>query len=154
MAIVSLAAQVLPAADAHADGFYKFGGIDVDAKDKHQDGWAELSSISTLSLSLEGDTCPAAVSGAGAIVISTVLDENSGELLDAACSGETIPRMEIHLHSSKKAHVPYIRQVLSNVTVTQYATSTTSNRKGDPIPTEEVTLSYEELEWAYVEPSR
>ncbi len=153
-AIVAIAVQAIPVMDAHASGYYKLGGIDVDVKDNHQDGWVEINSMSTPSLDVNGTTCPAAKSGPGEIVISTLLDASSGELQASACSGETISRVGIHMHSGKKASAPYVRYELSNVTISGYKIGTTTNRKGEMVPTEEVTLDYTEVEWTYVTPDR
>ena len=43
---------------------------------------------------------------------------------------------------------PYLKYKLKDVIVTSY--SFHGNAAGDPLPTEEVTLGYTEVEWTYI----
>ncbi|MBI4586174.1 MAG: type VI secretion system tube protein Hcp [Planctomycetes bacterium] len=77
------------------------------------------------------------------------LDKSSVTLKTACANGTFFPEVEIHFCTQvKNKQEPYLIYKLKNVIVTSYSFS--GNASGDPVPVENVTLGFSEVEWTYV----
>ena len=64
-------------------------------------------------------------------------------------NGTFFPEVEIHFCATiKNKQEPYLTYKLQNVIVTGYGFH--GNATGSPLPSEEVTLGYSEVEWNYI----
>jgi type VI secretion system secreted protein Hcp len=85
----------------------------------------------------------------GDIVVVRELDKSSTKLQEACANGTFFPDVEIHFCATiKNKQEPYLVYKLKNVIVTGY--SFHGNATGSPLPSEEVTLGYSEVEWNYI----
>ena len=85
----------------------------------------------------------------GDICIVRQLDKSSTKIQEACAKGDFFKEVEVHFCTTvKNKQEPYLKYKLSNVIVTSY--SFHGNASGDPLPSEEITLGYTEVEWTYV----
>lgn len=85
----------------------------------------------------------------GDIVVVRELDKSSTKLQEACANGTFFPDVEVHFCATvKNKQEPYLTYKLKNVIVTGY--SFHGNATGSPLPSEEVTLGYSEVEWNYI----
>lgn len=134
--------------------FLKIDGVPGEATDSKHKDWIIIQSMSSPiyrsipegakdSQRSRGDTT------LGDIVVVRELDKSSVKLQEACANGTYYKSVEIHLTSQVgNAQEPYLKYVLSDVIVSSY--SFHGNASGDPLPSEEVTLSYSKVEWTYV----
>ena len=151
LGLVSFGLSLSWSGQAEAAAFAKYDGVDGEARDKDHKAWIDLLSVSgtpSLGTGATG-TCPAAPPGPGEIVIVRLIDASTPKLQEATCSGEVAPEVVIHVHQSKRSQEAYIEWRLTRVRVTSYSVGTTPDKKGRAVPTEELTLNYEEIEWTY-----
>jgi type VI secretion system secreted protein Hcp len=136
-------------------GFIKFDGIDGEAKDKDHKNWSDILSFN------QGMTRP----GSGAtgqtrrrgdvtcqdVVVVKELDKASNKLAESICKGKVFPKVEIHLTASytDAGRQTYYAYELKNVLVTNYAIG--GSGQAEDVPTEEVSLNFEEIKVTYTE---
>jgi type VI secretion system secreted protein Hcp len=85
----------------------------------------------------------------GDVVVVRELDKSSTKLQEACANGTFFPDVEIHFCATiKNKQEPYLIYKLKNVIVTGYGFH--GNASGSPLPSEEVTLGYSEVEWNYI----
>ena len=78
--------------------------------------------------------------------VTKTFDKSSVKLMEACANGTQLPNMIVELTTSEAGRTPYIRYELTNVVVSSYSLFAT----GD-VPTEQVTLSFAEVKWDYIE---
>ena len=134
--------------------FMKLGDIKGEATDNEHKDWIIIESMSSpLFRSIpegakdaqrsRGDTT------LGDVVVVRELDKSSTKLQEACANGTFYDEVEIHFTTQvKNKQEPYLTYLLKDVIVTSY--SFHGNAAGDPLPTEEVTLGYTEVEWTYI----
>lgn len=85
------------------------------------------------------------------IVVVKELDKASPKLAEAVCQGEVFPRVEIHLTTSltDAGRVTYYAYELKNVRIVSYHIS--GSGQSEDVPTEEISLSFEEIKVIYTE---
>ena len=134
--------------DVFGAAYIKFDGIDGEAQDNDHKGWSDLLSVSDALSQIRTQT---EARRAGDIIIEDILitkelDKASPKLAESIVQGKVFPKVEIHLTASygNIQKVTYYAYELTNVMVTSYSISGT----GDDIPTENITLSFEELRLA------
>ena len=133
--------------------FVKLGDIKGEATDQDHKDWIIIESMnSPIFRSIaEGAKDQQRTKGEttlGDIVMVRQLDKSSTKLQQACATGEFFKDVEIHFCSTlKKKQEPYLTYKLKNVIVTSYSFHGQSS--GDPLPTEEITLGYTEVEWTY-----
>jgi type VI secretion system secreted protein Hcp len=151
-----------PTSDAAA--YMKIGAIKGEATDSDHTEWIELSSINlSISRTLTTDSGTGATQRRGDVVLGDIscvkeLDKSSPKIAEAICTGQHFGEVTIHLCISVDVpqpdgsfltkQEPYLKYKLTNVMVTSYNVSGASS--GEPLPTEEVTLGYTEVEWTYI----
>mgnify|MGYP005650768029 CR=1 FL=1 len=134
--------------------FVKLGDIKGEATDDGHKDWILIESMSSPlfrsipegakdSQRTKGDTT------LGDIVVVRQLDKASTKLQEACANGSFFSEVEIHFFTTmKNKQEPYLTYKLKDVIVTSY--SFHGNSSGDPLPSEEVTLGYTEVEWTYI----
>lgn len=153
--LVAAAAAVVFAASASGAAYIKFDGVDGESTDAGHEKWIDVLSVShTIRRPLVRDSATGGpVRGAlefGDIVCAKELDKSSPKLAEAICQGKVFPKVEIELTAAYGAGpVTYYRYELKNVQVTSY--SLTGSTRGDPRPTEEMSLNFEEIKVTYTE---
>jgi type VI secretion system secreted protein Hcp len=134
--------------------YLKLGDIKGEATDSGHNEWIIIESMSSpIFRSIpEGAKDQQRTKGEttlGDIVVVRQLDKSSTKLQEACANGTFFSEAEIHFCSTlKNKQEPYLTYKLSDVVVTSY--SFHGNSSGDPLPSEEVTLGYTEVEWTYI----
>jgi type VI secretion system Hcp family effector len=134
--------------------YMKLGDIKGEATDSKHKDWIIIQSMSSPvyrsipegakdSQRSRGDTT------LGDIAVVRELDKSSVKLQEACANGTFFQEVEIAFTSQVgNAQEPYLKYKLSDVIVSSY--SFHGNAAGDPLPSEEVTLSYTKVEWTYI----
>lgn len=134
--------------------FMKLGDIKGEATDDAHKDWIIIESMSSpIFRSIpEGAKDQQRTKGEttlGDVVCVRQLDKSSTKLQEACANGTFYPEVEIHFCTTvKNKQEPYLKYKLSNVIVSSYSFHGTA--AGDPLPSEEITLGYTEVEWTYV----
>ena len=134
--------------------FIKFDGIEGEAKDKDHKGWTDLLSFSW-GIHKAGADQTGQTRRRGAATVEDVhctkeLEKSSPKLAEAVCSGKVFPKVEIHNTATYgDARATYLKYELKNVSVTSYNVGGASG--GDAVPTESLSLNFEEVKNTYVE---
>src|SRR5690606_16514594 len=77
------------------------------------------------------------------------LDKSSTKLQEACANGTFFEEVEVHFCTTvKNKQEPYLTYKLADVIITSY--SFHGNSSGDPLPSEELTMGYTEVEWTYI----
>jgi type VI secretion system secreted protein Hcp len=170
----SFAALVLPACaalallgattSAEAGAFLKIQGIEGESTDAKHDKWIEVLSMSSpIFRAPVTDPATGVSRRRGDVIMDDItcakeLDKSSPKIAEALCNGTFYDEVEIHFTvpvqvtdpdgTVRTEQEPYLIYKLKDVIVTSY--SFHGNAAGDPLPTEEITLGYTEVEWTYV----
>ena len=133
--------------------FIKFDGVDGEAKGKSYEGWCNALSFSQgQSLPDGGVVGPTRQRGNVVfedIVVVKELDKASPKLAEAVCQGKVFPKVEIHLTRSYAGLVTYYAYELKNVLIVGYRIG--GSGYSEHVPTEKITLSFEEIKATYTE---
>ncbi len=134
--------------------YIRFDGLDGEAQDKDHSGWCDALSFSQGQSSAGGGTGATRRRGdvlMEDIVVVKELDKASPKLAEAVCQGEVFPRVEIHLTTSltDAGRVTYYAYELKNVRIVSYHIS--GSGQSEDVPTEEISLSFEEIKVIYTE---
>jgi len=134
--------------------FMKLGDIEGQATDKGHDKWIIIQSMSspiyrTIPESARDQQRTQGSTVLGDIAVVRELDKSSTKLQEACANGKFFPEVQIHFCATLgNKQEPYLTYTLKNVIVTSY--SFHGNASGSPLPSEEVTLGYSEIEWNYI----
>ncbi len=131
--------------------FIRFDGVDGESQNKDHIGWCNALSFS------QGQILPAGSAGSPQrgnvvfedIVVIKELDKASPKLAEAACKGTVFPRVEIHLTRLYTGLVTYYAYELKNVQIVGYRIG--GSGYSEHVPTEELSLSFEEIKVTYTE---
>jgi type VI secretion system secreted protein Hcp len=135
--------------------FIRFDGVDGEAQNKDHIGWCNALSFSQgQSLPDGGVVGPTRQRGNVVfedIVVIKELDKASPKLAEAVCKGNVFPRVEIHLTTTytDAGNVTYYTYELKNVLIVDYRIG--GSGYSEHIPTEELSLSFEEIKVTYTE---
>jgi type VI secretion system secreted protein Hcp len=157
VAIMMIAGSA-PEADAAA--YMKLGDIKGEATDNEHEEWIIIESMSSAISRTVDDKAKDAQRSRGDtilsdIVVSKELDKSSVKIQESTANGVFYDEVEIHFTrlisdpSGAEKEQTYLKYKLQNVIVTSY--SFHGNAAGDPLPTEQVTLGYTEVEWTYIQ---
>ncbi|TWT48214.1 hypothetical protein KOR42_40050 [Thalassoglobus neptunius] len=134
--------------------FMKLGDIKGEATDDVHKDWIIIQSMSSpIYRSIaEGAKDAQRTKGQttlGDVVVVRELDKSSTKLQEACANGTFFDEVEVHFCTTvKNKQEPYLTYKLKDVIVTSY--SFHGNATGDPLPSEEITLGYTEVEWTYI----
>ncbi len=134
--------------------FIKFDGVDGEARNKDHIGWCNALSFSQGQSLVEGQIVAGATRQNADVVFEDIvvikeLDKASPKLAEAVCNGNVFPRVEIHLTRSYTGLVTYYAYELKNVLIVGYRIG--GSGYSEHIPTEEISLSFEEIKVTYTE---
>ena len=134
--------------------FMKLGDIKGEATDQGHKDWILIESMSSpIHRSVpEGAKDQQRTKGhttLGDVVIVRQLDKSSTKLAEACANGTFFPEAQIDLCATVgNKQEPYLQYKLKNVIITSY--SFHGNATGSPLPTEQVSLGYTDIEWNYI----
>ena len=136
--------------------FIKFEGVDGEAQNGSYRGWCNALSFSQGQSLGEGQRLVGAPRQRADVVFEDIvvvkeLDKASPKLAEAVCQGKVFPKVEIHLTRSYKntGLVTYYAYELINVLIVDYRIG--GSGYSEYIPTEEISLSFEEIKVTYTE---
>jgi type VI secretion system secreted protein Hcp len=138
-----------------AAAYIKFDGVDGEAQDRDHRSWSELISFSQSQL-VPTDAFTSRATGRVVfedIVITKELDKASPKLAEAVAKGKVFPTVVIHwarVVADGTAQTYYTYE-LKNVQVTSYSIG--GSTQSDPVPTETLSLNFEEIKVTYTESS-
>lgn len=162
LALPALAAITLlgTTAPSEAAAYMKLGDIKGEATDTDHKDWIIIESMSSpIFRALVTDPATGTQRRRGDVVLGDItcvkeLDKSSPKLAESLCNGTHFPEVTIHLTTEVTGsdgttrQEPYLKYKLTNVIISSY--SFHGSASGDPLPSEEVTLGYTEVEWTYV----
>lgn len=134
--------------------YMKLGDIKGEAADSGHKDWITIHAFSNSihraippgakdQQRARGDTT------LGDIDVVRELDKSSTKLQEACANGTLFPEVEIHLCTTTDGkQEPVLKYKLSDVIISSY--SFHADASGSPLPTEQVGLSFSEVEWTYV----
>lgn len=135
-------------------GYMKLGDIEGESKDTSHENWINLLSVSQglsrpMRAGASGSTRQRASVDCGDVVVVKELDASSPKLIEAICDGTVFPECLIDLCTSTGAdgRVPYFQWELVNVFAVHYSVSGAT--ADGAVPTEQISLNYEEIKWTY-----
>jgi len=135
--------------------YIKFEGIDGESKDAGHDGWTDALSFSH-GLTQPGGGSTGATRRRGDVILDDFniikeLDKSSPKIAEAVCKGKVFSKVKIHLTASytNAGRQNYYICELKNVLVTKYNVS--GSGQSEEVPTEEISLNFEEIKTTYME---
>ena len=135
--------------------FIKFDGVDGEAKDKDHKGWSDILSFSwglhKAGAGATGQTRRRGVATVEDVVCTKEYDKSSPKLAEAVCLGKVFPKVEIHDTATygEGNRATFLKYELKNVMVSSHNVSAAGG--GDAVPTETMSLNFEEVKQTYVE---
>ena len=134
--------------------FMKLGSIEGEATDKDHSKWILIESMSSpifrsIPEGAKDQQRSRGETTLGDVVVVRQLDKSSTKLQESCANGTFFDEVEIHLCTTvKNKQEPYLKYKMKDVIITSYGFH--GNSSGDPLPSEEVTMGYSEVEWTYV----
>ena len=134
--------------------FVKLGDIKGQATDADHKDWILIESMSApISRSIPANARDQqrtqGSTSLGDVVLVRELDKSSTKLAEACANGTFFPEVQIDLCATVgNKQEPYLTYKMKNCIVTSY--SFHGNASGSPLPTEQVSLGYTEIEWTYI----
>jgi type VI secretion system secreted protein Hcp len=133
--------------------FLKISDVDGESTDDGHKDWINLTSVSQ---SLSRPMAPAAGGSSrhrgsatfGDVVCVKEVDASTPKLLEACANGRVFPEVTIELCQEGQEQ-PYLMWELKQCRVTSYSVSGSTD--GDAVPTEELSLNFEEIRYVYTE---
>jgi len=134
--------------------FIKFDGVDGEAQDKDHKGWSDILSFSwglhKAGGGATGQTRRRGVATVEDVVCTKEYDKSSPKLAEAICLGKIFPKVEIHDTATYgENRATFLKYELKNVMVSSHNVSAAGG--GDAVPTETMSLNFEEVKQTYVE---
>ncbi len=133
--------------------YIKIPDIEGEVEEQNHEGWIEvdMSSLSIFRSITEGAKGAQRRSGEtslGDLVVVKQWDKSSPKLAEAVCNGVHKDEIILHLCSTiNDQNVVNMEIKFSDAIFTSYSFS--GNAAQQPVPTEEITLNYTEIEWTY-----
>lgn len=135
--------------------FIKFDGIDGECKDNDHKGWSDVLSFSwglhKAGAGATGQTRRRGVVTVEDVVLTKEYDKSSPKLAEAICNGKVFPKVEIHDTTTygDGNRAVFLKYELKNVMVSSFSVSGAG--AGDAVPTESLSLNFEEVKQTYIE---
>lgn len=116
--------------------------------DRHRE-WIRVDSVQWgMARYFPGPPSPRANVTVSDVAVTKTLDKASPSLSKACADGKSLAKVEIQFCTGAcKDKQKYLEYTLTNVIVTSYSISGTS--QDDTVPVEQVTMNYAEIEWTY-----
>lgn len=135
--------------------YIKFEGVVGEAQDKDHKGWSDIISFNQ-GVQQPGGGATGPTRRRGDVVLDDIavvkeLDKASPKLAEAVCKGKVFPKVELHLTASytDAGRQTYYAYELKNCLVTSYNIG--GSGQSDDVPTEELSLNFEEIKVTYTE---
>ena len=134
--------------------FLKLGDIKGEATDEGHKDWIIINSMSapinrSIAAGAKDQQRARGETTLGDIVTVRQLDKSSTKLAEACASGKFFPEAEIHFCSTLNGkQEPFLKYKIKDVIITSYGFHGVASN--DPMPSEEVTLAFTEVEWTYI----
>ncbi len=134
--------------------YIKIGDIKGEATEEGHKDWVRIQSMSapitrTIPQGAKDQQRTKGETVLSDIVLVRQLDKSSTKLAEACANGTFFKEVQIDFCTTvKNKEEPYLTYKLYDVIVTSY--SFHGQGSGDPVPSEEVTLGFTEIEWNYV----
>lgn len=134
--------------------YMKLGDIKGEATEQNHKDWIIIESLAapifrSIPQGAKDQQRSRGETTLGDVAIVRQLDKSTPKLSESCANGTFFKEVEIHFCTTvKNKQEPYLKYKLSNVIVTGY--SFHGNASGSPIPTEEVTLGFTDIEWTYI----
>jgi type VI secretion system secreted protein Hcp len=134
--------------------FVKLGDIKGEATDQDHKDWILIQSMSasihrSIPSGAKDQQRTKGETSLGDIELVRQLDKSSTKLQEACANGTFFKEVEIHFCTTvKNKQEPYLKYKLKDVIVSSYGFH--GDASGDPLPSEQVSLGYSEVEWTYV----
>ena len=137
-----------------SDIYIYFDGINGEVQEISHQGWCEVIAFDqahTMNLSSMGSSRGRAVALFEDIGIIKTIDKASPKLAEAVCKGSVYPTIQIHMTTTalSTGRLTYLAFELKNVKITSYLISGAA--QNEDVPTEEVTLAFEQIKMTYTE---
>jgi type VI secretion system secreted protein Hcp len=134
--------------------FIKFDGVDGEAQDKDHKSWSDILAFSwgihKAGAGATGQTRRRGVATVEDVVVTKEYDKSSVKLAESVLSGKIFPKVEIHNTATfGDARATFLKYELKNVMVSSHNVSAAGG--GDAVPTETLSLNFEEVKQTYVE---
>jgi type VI secretion system secreted protein Hcp len=132
----------------------KLGDIKGEATDQDHKDWILIQSMSasihrSIPSGAKDQQRTKGETSLGDIELVRQLDKSSTKLQEACANGTFFKEVEIHFCTTvKNKQEPYLKYKLKDVIVSSYGFH--GDASGDPLPSEQVSLGYSEVEWTYV----
>ena len=135
--------------------YIKFQGVEGEAQDKDHKGWSDVLSFNQ-GISQPGGGSTGPTRRRGDVILDDItvvkeLDKASPKIAESMRKGKVYPKVEIHLTASytDAGRQTYYAYELKNSLVTSYNIS--GSGQADDVPTEELSLNFEEIKVTYTE---
>ena len=134
--------------------YMKLGDIKGEATDQDHKDWIIIESMSSpiyrsVPPGAKDQQRTKGETSLGDIVVSRQLDKSSTKLQETCANGTFAKEVEIHFCTTvKNKQEPYLTYKLEDVIISSYVFH--GNSSGDPLPSENITLGYTEVEWTYI----
>ena len=137
-----------------SDIYIKFEGVDGEVLDENHGSWCEVITFDqahSMSISDSGLLREKVNPIFDDVRIVKTIDKASPKLAESVCKGTVYPTVEIDVTAQAfgTSRVTYLAYELKNVLVTSYAFGGAS--QSEDVPTEEVTLNFEQIKVTYTE---
>lgn len=134
--------------------FIKFDGVDGEANDKDHKGWSDLLAMSwglhKAGAGATGQTRRRGVATVEDVVCTKEYDKASVKLAESVLSGKVFPKVEIHNTATyAETRATFLKIELKNVMVSSHGISAAGG--GDAVPTESLSLNFNEVKQTYTE---
>jgi type VI secretion system secreted protein Hcp len=134
--------------------FIKFDGVDGESHDKDHKQWSDLLSFSwglhKAGAGATGQTRRRGVATVEDVVCTKEYDKSSPKLAEAIVAGKVFPKVEIHNTATYgEGRATFLKYELKNVMVSSHNVAAAG--AGDAVPTESLSLNFEEVKQTYVE---
>jgi type VI secretion system secreted protein Hcp len=136
------------------NAFVKLGDLKGQATDADHKDWILIESMSapisrSIPMNARDQQRTQGSTSLGDVTLVRELDKSSTKLAEACANGTFFPEAQIDLCATVgNKQEPYLQYKLKNVIITSY--SFHGNATGSPLPTEQVSLGYTDIEWNYI----
>jgi len=135
-------------------GYLQIGDIKGESTDDGHKDWINLLSVSNsitrpMGAGASGATRHRSSATFGDVVCVKEVDASTPKLQEAIADGTCFPKVHVDLCTSSEGgkRIPYLQWELTNARVTSYSVSGATD--GSVVPTEQISLNYEEIKVTY-----
>ena len=143
----------------NAAAYMKFGDIKGESTDKEHKDWIIIESVSSPLFRAEANIDPTGQCKLdlppgptlGDVVVVKEFDRSSVKLQESVCNGTFYEEVIIDFVSTKRrGGRTFLRYKLKDVIITSYSAEPGTNCAGEPVPVEELSLNFGDIEFEYV----